>query len=104
MHGSLHSPDSINFYKSIGANSRILNILKTGYRIPFEKLPNEFWLKNNQSAVKNMDFVREKVASWSKNGFVRKLKSRPKYVSPLSVDCKKLRKGYVLIAQLSMKI
>ena len=35
-------------------------------------------------------------SSWLKAGFVRKLKSRPKYVSPLSVDCRKVKKRLCL--------
>ena len=96
MHGNLHSPDSINFYKSIGASPRVLDIIKSGYKIPFEKLPNPFWYKNNQSAVQNMNFVREKVSSWLEAGFVIKREVRPKFVSPLSVDCRKPKKRLCL--------
>ena len=96
MHGSIHTPDAINFFKSIGANPRLVNLLEEGYKIPFSSHPEPFWQRNNQSAIQNIDFVREKVASWLEDGFVVKCETRPKYVSPLSVDCKKPKKRLCL--------
>ena len=43
-HGSIHSPSAINFFKSIGASERVINILEEGYKIPFRELPGTFWL------------------------------------------------------------
>ena len=96
MHGSIHTPDAVNFFKMIGANERVINLLEEGYKLPFSSLPDPFWQRNNLSAVNNIDFVREKVASWLKDGFVTKCDERPKYVSPLSVDTKKPKKRLCL--------
>ena len=57
MHGSIHTPDAINFFKSIGANPRLVNLLEEGYKIPFSSHPEPFWQRNNQSAIQNIDFV-----------------------------------------------
>ena len=96
MHGSIHSPDAINFFKEIHASDRLINLLQEGYKIPFSSLPDPFWHRNNASAIENMDFVREKVDSWLQDGFVMKCDIRPQYVSPLSVDCKKPKKRLCL--------
>ena len=96
MHGSIHSPDAINFFKGIHASDRLINLLQEGYKIPFSSLPDPFWHRNNASAIENMDFVREKVDSWLQDGFVMKCDTRPQYVSPLSVDCKKPKKRLCL--------
>ena len=90
-HGSIHSPSAINFFKSIGASERVINILEEGYKIPFRELPGTFWLKNNKSCNENIQFVREKTAKWLSEGFVIKANSRPKFVSPISVDTKKAK-------------
>merc|ERR1711983_147318 len=90
-HGSIHSPSAINFFKSIGANERVINILEEGYKIPFRELPGTFWLKNNKSCNENIQFVREKTAKWLSEGFVIKANSRPRFVSPISVDTKKAK-------------
>ena len=96
MHGSIHTADAVNFFKGIHASERVINLLEEGYKIPFSSLPDPFWHKNNASAINNMDFVRDKVASWLHDGFIVKCDTRPKFVSPLSVDCKKPKKRLCL--------
>ena len=43
--------ESTNFRKQIGANSKILNVLKEGYKIPFLEFPSESFSNKNASAL-----------------------------------------------------
>ena len=63
-HGGVHTPDSLNFYKSIGAPQRVQSIARDGFKLPFESKMPPFWYKNNESANKEMDLVRKKVYEW----------------------------------------
>lgn len=95
MHGSLHTPDAYNFYKSINAGDRILSIVRDGLKLPWESpLPN-FWYKNNNSAVKDMDFLKPKIEEWQKGGYIEKVDLRPDHISPLSVDIRTLHDGTI---------
>ena len=43
--------------ETLSANSAILEIIDNGYKIPFYKTPKRASFCNNQSALKNKDFV-----------------------------------------------
>ena len=86
----IHSVDSIKFMSDIiGAEGWVLDILKSGVKIDFnQRLPTTYQEPNNQSAVKEMEFLRNKVQSWIDNGFVQLKDTKPLYVNPMSVVVK----------------
>lgn len=86
MHGSLHSPDAYNFYKSINAGERFLSIVKNGLKLPRESPLPKFWYKNNASANADIVFLRAKVKDWLDGGYIVKVDSCPDHISPLTVD------------------
>ena len=86
----IHSVDSIKFMSDIiGAEGWVLDILKSGVKIDFnQRLPTTYQEPNNQSAVKEMEFLRSKVQSWIDDGFVQLIDTKPLYVNPMSVVVK----------------
>ena len=95
MHGSLHSPDAFNFYKSINAGERVLSVVKNGLKLPWESPLPQFWYKNNASANQDLAFLREKVADWLAGGYIEKVDFRPDHISPLTVATRTLHDGTV---------
>ena len=86
MHGSLHSPDAFNFYKSLGAGERVLSIIKNGLKLPWDSPLPKFWYKNNSTANHDIVFLRAKVKDWLDGGYIVKVDSRPDHISPFTVD------------------
>ena len=94
-HGSILSPDACNFYKVLNAPERVVSIAADGLKLPFDKKLPTFWYKNNASARNNLSFVREKANEWFKDGFVEKVKFRPRHISPLTVSTRVIHTGEV---------
>ena len=94
-HGGVHTPDSLNFYKSIGAPQRVQSIARDGFKLPFESKMPPFWYKNNESANKEMDLVRKKVYEWVSDGYVDKVDFKPKYISPISLATRTTHTGEI---------
>ena len=95
MHGSLHSPDAYNFYKSIGAGERVLSIVRDGLKLPWSSPLPKFWYKNNASANVDIKFLRPKVDEWLNGGYIDKVETRPDHISPLSVDTRTIHDGTI---------
>ncbi|MCG7876850.1 MAG: DNA N-6-adenine-methyltransferase [Candidatus Thiodiazotropha endolucinida] len=77
---------NIEFWRNIGANSFVLDIIENGYKIPFYSFPPKMRLKNNNSAVSNAEFVTEAIADLLNRGLVVKCNNIPHCVNPLSVS------------------
>ena len=75
----------LQFWKDIGANSYILSVIETGYKIPFITTPPKSFLKNNKSAIEHKDFVAEAISELLKSGSVKRLNKPPTVVNPLTV-------------------
>ena len=63
-------------------------ILEEGYQPEFVCDPGQYREKNNRSALDHMDWVREKVGEWEREGHVTKLTEPAWCTSPLSVSHK----------------
>ena len=73
------------------ANDWVLETLENGLSLGRgTKFPNEYFEKNNKSAVENMDRLREKFLDYEREGKIERLKERPRICNPLSV----VEKGY----------
>ena len=83
--------ENTNFWKQIRANSKKLNVLKEGYKIPFSESPSESFSNNNASALK-IWIVVEAVSELVQNKCVVETSFKPFVVSPLSVSINKF--GY----------
>ena len=87
---SIHAPQGMEFFKFMGASKDLMSILKYGYT-PIFKEGNiasceVIHLKNNKSAIRNMDFVVGKVEEWVKKGFVVPRADPGTYLNPLTVS------------------
>ena len=76
---------SINFWHSIDANSYILSVIKNGYRIPFVNDPPKAFIKNNKSALDNVEFVSEAIIELVQSQAVIECDKPPWVVNPLTV-------------------
>lgn len=88
--GNIHDSSSILFMQNIiGAEGWVLNLLKSGVRLDFsQQLPSSYSEPNNKSAIKELDFLREKTEAWIKDGFVQQVDIKPLYINPMSVVVK----------------
>lgn len=86
---SIHDKESIRFMREvIGAGKWQLRVLEQGLSLDLKRIPQQYAEKNNVSAVKNMEVLREKVAEWQKGGFVEKLAEPAWCCNPMSVAVK----------------
>ncbi len=86
---SIHDPESIRFMKEvIGAGKWHENVLCHGLRLDFKKEPSQYREKNNVSAIKQMDVLKEKVREWHEEGHVEKLSVPAWCTNPMSVAVK----------------
>ena len=58
-----------------------------GYKLSFkdDRWPEEYFEKNNKSAIDNMDFTWQQLCDWKRKGVVLQSRSKAHCVSPLSV-------------------
>ena len=61
------------------------NVLKHGYILPLSSTPPFFYAKNNQSSLRNQDFVEDAIENLSKGGLIKEVQERPHCVNPLTV-------------------
>jgi hypothetical protein len=86
---SIHSAESIKFTEQVlKAGSWQMKVLKEGYKPQFSAQPPRYREKNNRSAERELDIVREKVKEWEEDGFVTRLNEPAWCTNPLSVVTK----------------
>ena len=88
---------NIDFWRKIGANEFVLDVIENGYTIPFYSLPPKMVLKNNNSALSNADFVEEAISDLLKRGLAVKCDSLPHCVNPLSVSVQSCGKKRLIL-------
>lgn len=74
------------FWKSIGANSFILDVIEHGYKIPFYSKPENVHLNNNKSALFHSEFVTQSIIELEKKGLILRCREKPFVVNPLTVS------------------
>jgi len=83
--GSLRK--NIDYWENeIKANNAILEIVKNGYKIPLLETPNQFYSKNNKSALENKKFVTDSISEMISLGTLKQVTKLPHCVNPLSVS------------------
>ena len=58
------------FWKDIDAYPDVLDIIESGYKLPFIQTPLPYVRKNNQSAIKHSDFVVDAVSELLRNNLI----------------------------------
>ena len=66
--------------EKLPANLAIFEIIHNGYKIPFFKTPKCASIHNNQSALKNKDFVEEPISKLLKCGCIREAEKPPEII------------------------
>ncbi|XP_062603797.1 uncharacterized protein LOC134265592 [Saccostrea cucullata] len=72
-------------WEKIGAGKTILDVIKSGYRIPFKTNPVAVELNNNRSARDEPDFVTGEIKNLVEKGCVSRVSEKPTVVNPLTV-------------------
>ena len=85
---SIHSRESIEFYRSLNASVETISILEHGLKLDFKEVPQAYFEENNRSCIENLQVAQSKVKKWEELGVVYKVKSRPHCTSPLTVSSK----------------
>lgn len=96
--GNIHHPRYRAFWRDVlRADEYILGILEHGLKFPFEDEagPPPYEEDNNQSARREMAFVRESVQKMVAEGVVSQVNEKPHSVSPLTVAFRTLPDGSV---------
>lgn len=88
---------NIDFWRKIGANEFVLDVIENGYTIPFYSLPPKMVLKNNNSALSNADFVEEAISDLLKRGLAVQCNSLSHCVNPLSVSVQSCGKKRLIL-------
>ena len=68
-----------------GANEHVLDVVRSGYKIPFKEIPESVILKKNKSARENVDFVENEINKLSDKGCISEVADVPHVVNPLTV-------------------
>ena len=74
------------FWKTIGASKFILDIIESGYKIPFFGTPTPFKGKNNASSRLHASFVNDAVNDLLSQNCIQQIKHCPQIINPLSVS------------------
>ena len=83
---SPHSAEALRFLRDVvHMDGPWYKVLRDGLRLNFTSLPGSYREPNNQSALKNLTFVRAKVSEWAAAGFVLELEQPAWCNSPLTV-------------------
>ena len=77
---------SLSFWKNINTSEFIIDIIKSGYTIPFVNEPENIILKNNKSALDHTEFVEKAIKELSDANLIREESSRHHVVNPLTVS------------------
>ena len=77
---------SVNFWYKFCSDSFILNVVLTGYKLPFISTPPKQILNNNASALCHKNFVNYEIENLLQKGYIEKLNHPPRVVNPLTVS------------------
>jgi len=94
---SIHGEKEVVFWRDVlQAPEWVMDVLTQGYVLPFERFPDEAYEEqNNKSAKQDMEFVRETIHKWEKEGVVEVVASKPMVVSPLTVVSRTMPDGTI---------
>ena len=76
----------LSFWRNIGANAFILDVIENGYKIPLFSNPCRSFCKNNRSALNESIFVSEAIQDLLDRALIKKCTNPPYIVNPLTVS------------------
>jgi hypothetical protein len=78
-------------------NRYILDIVENGYKIPFKTQPEQMYINNKKSWLKNKDFVASEITNLLNKGCIREVSTKPLIVNPLTVAFSKSSKPRLVL-------
>ena len=69
-------------------SSFVLGVIEKGYILPFAMEPPGYYAKNNQSSLRNADFVEKAILELLQNHYITELSQRAYCSNPLTVTTK----------------
>ena len=82
--------------QTLKASKFVLDVIKVGYRLPFERPCPTFFAKNNKSSMTHSDFTTEAIQKLLQQGCIQEL-SQPSFCcNPLTVASSKEKLRLVL--------
>ena len=85
VNGSLCKPESVQFFKKLGASDYIIKTLTDGHHSTFTNDVPSYERRNNKSFYEHEEFAVNDILELIKKGKVEVLNSKPHIVNPLSV-------------------
>ena len=82
---SIHDDVSQAFYKFLGAEDYVINILEKGLIVPGTLPLTSFYAPNNKSALEHLLPFQDKVTEWLDNGYIDEVDERPFFCNPITV-------------------
>ncbi len=85
--GGIHEPQEVLFWREeLKAPAWVMTVLEEGYALQLKEEPSKnYEEENNASARQDIEFVREEVCKWQRQGIVSFVTNPPEVVSPLTV-------------------
>ena len=78
--------ENVKFWEEVlQAPSYIVDVIQSGYVMPFTSLPTKFCKSNQRTALENVQFVEQAIDQLLADGRVREVNEQPWVCSPLSV-------------------
>ena len=96
VNGRLHLPESIKFFRELGAPRFILNTLEKGHFPRLKCDVPSYEIENHGSFYKRYDFSIETLSSLLKKGRIEIVTKKPKLVNPLHVVVQRLKNRLIL--------
>ena len=72
-------------WKKAGASEYVYDVICNGYKLPFRQIPEAAILRNNKSALDNLDFVSSEIGSLLTKQCISEVTYIPRVVNPLTV-------------------
>ena len=77
--------ENVKFWEVLQAPSYTVDVIQSGYVMPFTSLPTKFCKSNQRTALANAQFVEQAIDQLLDDGWVREVNEQPWVCSPLSV-------------------
>lgn len=78
--------NNYNYWRHIGANNKIVEVIREGYKLPFIETPEQANFINNKTALNSSEFVTKTIQDLLARGSILETLQKPKVVNPLSVS------------------
>ena len=94
--GRLHLPESVEFFRSIGASKFILDTLTDGHHPKLSGPVPDYEIDNHGSFYKHEDFASNEVMNLIAKGRVEIVSEKPKLINPLHVVVQRTKSRLIL--------